>query len=202
MNMSNLSESLIPAIIQNINTKEVLMLGYMNNEAFNKTIEGPNVWFYSRSRQKLWEKGETSGNHLIVKNITTDCDKDTLLVQVEPIGPSCHKGEKSCFHESELKDLTWQNSDIFSDIFNIIEDRKKNPKEKSYVNSLLTKGNDHISQKVIEELCETIVEFNADNKERMIEETADLIFHIFALMSSKSINLDDIENEFNKRKKH
>ena len=98
----------------NINTKEVLMLGYMNNEAFNKTIEGPNVWFYSRSRQKLWEKGETSGNHLIVKNITTDCDKDTLLVQVEPIGPSCHKGEKSCFHESELKDLTWQNSDIFS----------------------------------------------------------------------------------------
>ena len=98
--------------------------------------------------------------------------------------------------------MTWQNSDIFSDIFNIIEDRKKNPKEKSYVSSLLTKGNDHISQKVIEELCETIVEFNADNKERMIEETADLIFHIFALMSSKSINLDDIENEFNKRKKH
>ncbi len=200
--MSDSDVSLIPAIIQDINTKEVLMLGYMNNEAFKKTLEGPNVWFYSRSRQKLWEKGETSGNHLILKNITTDCDKDTLLIQVEPAGPSCHTGENSCFHQPELKDLVWQNPNIFSDVFNIIEDRKNNPKEKSYVNRLLTKGNDHISQKVIEELCETIVEFNSDNKERMIEETADLIFHIFALMSSKSINLNDIENEFSKRKKH
>jgi len=200
--MSDSDVSLIPAIIQDINTKEVLMLGYMNNEAFKKTLEGPNVWFYSRSRQKLWEKGETSGNHLILKNITTDCDKDTLLIQVEPAGPSCHTGENSCFHQPKLKDLVWQNPNIFSDVFNIIEDRKNNPKEKSYVNRLLTKGNDHISQKVIEELCETIVEFNSDNKERMIEETADLIFHIFALMSSKSINLNDIENEFSKRKKH
>ncbi len=200
--MSDLDVSLIPAIIQDINTKEVLMLGYMNNEALKKTLEGPNVWFYSRSRQKLWEKGETSGNHLILKNITTDCDKDTLLIQAEPSGPSCHTGENSCFHQSELKHLVWHDSNIFSDIFNIIEDRKNNPKEKSYVNSLLTKGSDHISQKVIEELCETIVEFNSDNKKRMIEETADLIFHIFALMSSKSITLNDIEKEFNKRKKH
>jgi len=200
--MSDLDVSLIPAIIQDINTKEVLMLGYMNNEALKKTLGGPNVWFYSRSRQKLWEKGETSGNHLILKNITTDCDRDTLLIQVEPSGPSCHTGENSCFHQTEIKDLVWQNPNIFSDIFNIIEDRKNNPKEKSYVNSLLTKGSDHISQKVIEELCEAIVEFNSDNKERMIEETADLIFHIFALMSSKSINLNDIENEFIKRKKH
>ena len=200
--MSDLDVSLIPAIIQDINTKEVLMLGYMNNEALKKTLGGPNVWFYSRSRQKLWEKGETSGNHLILKNITTDCDKDTLLIQVEPSGPSCHTGENSCFHQPELKHLAWQNPNIFSEVFNIIEDRKNNPKEKSYVNSLLTKGDDHISQKVIEELCEAIVEFNSDNKERMIEETADLIFHIFALMSSKSINLNDIENEFIKRKKH
>ena len=200
--MSNSDVNLIPAIIQDINTKEVLMLGYMNSEALKKTLEGPNVWFYSRSRQKLWEKGETSGNHLILKNITTDCDKDTLLIQVEPSGPSCHTGENSCFHQPELKHLAWQNPNIFSEVFNIIEDRKNNPKEKSYVNSLLTKGDDHISQKVIEELCEAIVEFNSDNKERMIEETADLIFHIFALMSSKSINLNDIENEFSKRKKH
>ncbi|MEC7881192.1 MAG: bifunctional phosphoribosyl-AMP cyclohydrolase/phosphoribosyl-ATP diphosphatase HisIE [Chloroflexota bacterium] len=200
--MSNSDVNLIPAIIQDINTKEVLMLGYMNSEALKKTLEGPNVWFYSRSRQKLWEKGETSGNHLILKNITTDCDKDTLLIQVEPSGPSCHTGENSCFHQPELKHLAWQNPNIFSEVFNIIEDRKNNPKEKSYVNSLLTKGDDHISQKVIEELCEAIVEFNSDNKERMIEETADLIFHIFALMSSKSINLNDIENEFIKRKKH
>tara|TARA_B100001996_G_scaffold86931_1_gene64316 strand:+ start:272 stop:874 length:603 start_codon:yes stop_codon:yes gene_type:complete len=200
--MSDLDVSLIPAIIQDINTKEVLMLGYMNNEALKKTLGGPNVWFYSRSRQKLWEKGETSGNHLILKNITTDCDRDTLLIQVEPSGPSCHTGENSCFHQTEIKDLVWQNPNIFSDIFNIIEDRKNNPKEKSYVNSLLTKGSDHISQKVIEELCETIVEFNSNNKKRMVEETADLIFHIFALMSSKSISLNDIENEFSKRKKH
>ena len=200
--MSDLDVSLIPAIIQDINTKEVLMLGYMNNEALKKTLGGPNVWFYSRSRQKLWEKGETSGNHLILKNITTDCDRDTLLIQVEPSGPSCHTGENSCFHQTEIKDLVWQNPNIFSDIFNIIEDRKNNPKEKSYVNSLLTKGSDHISQKVIEELCETIVEFNSNNNKRMVEETADLIFHIFALMSSKSISLNDIENEFSKRKKH
>jgi len=200
--MSDSDFSLIPAIIQDIKTKEVLMLGYMNNEALKKTLEGPNVWFYSRSRKKLWEKGETSGNHLIVKKITTDCDKDTLIIQVEPSGPSCHTGKNSCFHQSELKKLVWQNPNIFSDIFNIIEDRKNNPKEKSYVSSLISKGNDHISQKVIEELCETIVEFNSDNKERMIEETADLIFHIFALMSSKSINLNDIETEFKKRKKH
>ena len=200
--MSDLDVSLIPAIIQDIKTREVLMLGYMNNEALKKTLTGPNVWFYSRSRQKLWEKGETSGNHLVVKNIATDCDKDVLLIQVDASGPSCHTGKNSCFHQSELKHLVWQNPNIFADIFNVIEERKNNPKEKSYVTSLLTKGDDHISQKVIEELCETIVEFNSDNKERMVEETADLIFHIFALMSSKSINLYDIENEFNKRKKH
>ena len=111
--MSDLDVSLIPAIIQDINTKEVLMLGYMNNEALKKTLEGPNVWFYSRSRQKLWEKGETSGNHLILKNITTDCDRDTLLIQVEPSGPSCHTGENSCFYQPELKDLVWYNPNIF-----------------------------------------------------------------------------------------
>lgn len=202
--MSKFDERLIPAIIQNFETKEVLMLAYMNNEALTKTLKGPNVWFYSRSRKKLWEKGETSGNHLIVKNISTDCDMDTLLIQVDPQGPACHTGKNSCFHKSNFENMKWGNSNSINEIFNIIQDRKNNPKEGSYVSSLLNKGNDFISQKIIEEFCESIIEFNSkkENSVRIIEEISDLIFHILVLMSSKSITLDDINEEFEKRKKH
>ena len=196
--MSDSDFSLIPAIIQDIKTKEVLMLGYMNNEALKKTLEGPNVWFYSRSRKKLWEKGETSGNHLIVKKITTDCDKDTLIIQAEPSGPSCHTGKNSCFHQSELKKLVWQNPNIFSDIFNIIEDRKNNPKEKSYTNSLLADKKLCVS-KVKEEINELIESVEKDTNK--IHEAADVMYHLLVYLEANEINIEHVMEELNKRKK-
>ena len=199
-----MKEQLIPVIIQHYKTLEVLTLAYMNNEALQKTLKGPDVWFYSRSRKSLWHKGETSGNYLRVKNITTDCDKDALLIKVDPTGPSCHTGNESCFSDSDHKDLNFSSTDFINELMNTINNRKDNPKKGSYVNKLFKNGPDYISQKVIEELCETIVEFNSKDKgsARLIEEISDLLFHLLILMSSKSISLDDLENELNSRKKN
>ncbi len=199
-----MKEQLIPVIIQHYKTLEVLTLAYMNNEAFQKTLNGPDVWFYSRSRKSLWHKGETSGNYLKVKNITTDCDKDTLLIKVDPTGSSCHTGNKSCFFENNIKGLNFGGTDFINELMNTINDRKSNPKKNSYVNKLFENGPDYISQKVIEELCETIVEFNSKNTNlsRLTEEISDLLFHLLILMSSKSITIDDLENELNSRKKN
>lgn len=202
--MKNLETMLIPAIIQDSTSKDILMMGYMNSEALKKTIKGPNVWFYSRSKKRLWEKGETSKNYLEVVSITTDCDKDVLLIKVNPKGPTCHTGETMCFHDSNLEKLKFGNSNIIDEIFEVIEKRKNDPDEKSYTSKLFSGGNDLISQKVIEELCELIVEYNSkkENNRRIVEEACDLLFHFMILISSKNINFNNLSEEFEKRKKH
>ena len=202
--MKNFETALIPAIIQDFNTKEVLMFGYMNDEALKKTIKGPNVWFYSRSKKRLWEKGESSGNNLVVEKIMTDCDNDALLIIVKPKGPTCHTGSISCFNDNILEGLQFSNPTIFNELFNIIENRKNNPDKKSYTSTLFSEGNDLISQKVIEELCELIVEFNSTkkNNERIIEEACDLLFHLMVMISFKGINFNDLSAELEERKKH
>ena len=179
-------------------------MGYMNSEAIKKTITGPNVWFYSRSKKRLWEKGETSKNYLEVVGITTDCDKDVLLITVNPMGPTCHTGKTMCFHDTNLDNLNFADSNIVNEIFEVIENRKNNPESKSYTSKLFSEGNDLISQKVIEELCELIVEYNSteENSTRIVEEACDLLFHFMVLISSKNINFNDISKEFEKRKKH
>lgn len=202
--MKTLETMLIPAIIQDSKSKDILMMGYMNGEALKRTIKGPNVWFYSRSKKRLWEKGETSKNYLEVVSIATDCDKDVLLITVNPKGPTCHTGETMCFHDPNLKGLKFGNPYIIDEIFEVIENKKNNPDIKSYTSKLFSNGNDLISQKVIEELCELIVEYNSteENSTRIVEEACDLLFHFMVLISSKNINFNDISKEFEKRKKH
>ena len=202
--MKNLETMLIPAIIQDSKSKDILMMGYMNSEALKKTIKGPNVWFYSRSKKRLWEKGETSKNYLEVVSITTDCDKDVLLITVNPMGPTCHTGKTMCFHDTNLDNLNFADSNIVNEIFEVIENRKNNPKSKSYTSKLFSEGNDLISQKVIEELCELIVEFNSNDKndERIVEEACDLLFHIMVMISYKDIKINALSEELEKRKKH
>ena len=202
--MKNLETMLIPAIIQDSKSKDILMMGYMNSEALKKTIKGPNVWFYSRSKKRLWEKGETSKNYLEVVSITTDCDKDALLITVNPKGPTCHTGKTLCFHDTNLDNLNFADSNIVNEIFEVIENRKNNPESKSYTSKLFSEGNDLISQKVIEELCELIVEFNSNdqNDERIIEEACDLLFHLMVMISYKDIKINALSEELEKRKKH
>ena len=202
--MKNLETALIPAIIQDSTSKDILMMGYMNSEALKKTITGPNVWFYSRSKKRLWEKGETSKNFLEVVSITTDCDKDVLLITVNPKGPTCHTGEKLCFHDSNLDKLNYGNPNIINEIFEVIEERKSNPVKKSYTSKLFSEGSDLISQKVIEELCELIVEFNSNNQNdtRIVEEACDLLFHLMVMISYKNIKFNALSEELEKRKKH
>ena len=202
--MNTLETMLIPAIIQDSMSKDILMMGYMNSEALKRTIQGPNVWFYSRSKKRLWEKGETSKNYLEVVSIATDCDKDVLLITVDPKGPTCHTGETMCFHDPNLKGLKFGNPYIIDEIFEVIENKKNNPDIKSYTSKLFSNGNDLISQKVIEELCELLVEYNSTEEycTRIVEEACDLLFHFMVLISSKNINFNDISKEFEKRKKH
>lgn len=202
--MKNFETALIPAIIQDSNTKEVLMFGYMNNEALKKTIKGPNVWFYSRSKKRLWEKGESSGNNFAVEKLKADCDKDALLILVKPKGPACHTGSTSCFDNNNLEDLQFSNPTIFNELFNVIENRKINPDPKSYTSKLFSEGNNLISQKVIEELCELIVEFNSskENNIRIIEEASDLLFHLMIMISFKGIGINNLSEELERRKKH
>ena len=202
--MKTLETMLIPAIIQDSKSKDILMMGYMNSEALKRTIQGPNVWFYSRSKKRLWEKGETSKNYLEVVSITTDCDKDVLLITVNPKGPTCHTGETMCFHDPNLKQLKFGNPYIIDEIFEVIENKKNNPDTESYTSKLFLDSNDLISQKVIEELCELIVEYNSneENSTRIVEEACDLLFHFMVLISSKNINFNDLSKEFEKRKKH
>ena len=202
--MKNLETMLMPAIIQDSKSKDILMMGYMNSEALKKTIKGPNVWFYSRSKKRLWEKGETSKNYLEVVSITTDCDKDVLLITVNPKGPTCHTGKTLCFHDTNLDNLNFADSNIVNEIFEVIENRKNNPESKSYTSKLFSEGNDLISQKVIEELCELIVEFNSNdqNDERIIEEACDLLFHLMVMISYKDIKINALSEELEKRKKH
>ena len=185
-------QNLIPAIVQDADTNVVLMLGYMNEEAFEKTKKENRVTFFGRSKNRLWTKGETSGNFLNVKNILLDCDNDTILIKAIPVGPACHTGSDTCFNE--------KNSGSFlSKLQQIIKDRKNNPSEKSYTASLFKEGINKIAQKVGEEATELIIEAKDNNAELFRNEAADLLFHYLILLEAKGVSLSDITQLLEKR---
>ncbi|WP_114750096.1 bifunctional phosphoribosyl-AMP cyclohydrolase/phosphoribosyl-ATP diphosphatase HisIE [Pleomorphovibrio marinus] len=180
-------EGLVPAIIQDVDTKKVLMLGYMNEEALAKSTESGKVTFFSRTKDRLWTKGETSGNFLTIHDIQVDCDKDTLLIYVKPTGPVCHKGDDTCFADTN------RSKTYFIDrLREIIKDRKNNPSDTSYTASLFNKGINKVAQKVGEEAVEIVIEAKDDNKELFMGEAADLLFHYLVLLEAKGYELDEV----------
>ena len=188
---------LIPAIIQDAVTNKVLMLGYMNKESLDKTIETKKVCFYSRSRNCLWTKGETSGNFLNVVSIKEDCDNDTLLIKVNPVGPVCHTGADTCFNEENK-----ENPILFlSTLQDFINKRHEEIPEGSYTTSLFQKGVAKMSQKVGEEAVETIIEAMANNNSRLIYESSDLLYHLIVLLTSKGLRIEDLAADLKKRHK-
>lgn len=198
---------LIPAIIQDDTTGDILMMAYMNREALEKTVQTGITHFWSRSREKLWQKGETSGNIQRVKSIRLDCDQDALLVRVEQTRVACHTGRWSCFHQ-ELSDGQWilveekataQKAPIFDRIYRVILDRKAHPKEDSYVSSLLKMGKDRILKKIGEEAGELIIGSKNDQKAEIISEMADLWFHTLVLLGYHRITPQEIYQELDKR---
>ena len=194
-------KGLVPAIIQDADTNEVLMMAYMNEESLKKTIETKRTWFYSRSRQNLWNKGETSGNFQDVRSISYDCDGDTLLVKVIPEGPSCHTGNNSCFFNTIVEGEKTESAAILKQLYKTIEDRKSNPVEGSYTNYLFDKGIDKILKKVGEENAETIIAAKNNSKEELIYEASDLIYHLLVLLVNQGVSLEDIFGELEKRHK-
>ena len=187
---------LIPAIIQDNLTKKVLMLGYMNHDSLDRTIKTKKVTFFSRSRNSIWVKGETSGNFLNLVDISLDCDKDTLLIKVLPEGPVCHEGSDTCWSEDNKSSYGF-----LSILENIIDDRKFSKSNKSYVSKLFSEGQNRIIQKVGEEAVELLIESKDNNKQKFIEESADLLFHFLILLNKKNIKLDEIVNELRLRSK-
>jgi len=184
------NDGLIPAIIQDANTKNVLMLGYMNEEAYNNTLETKRVTFFSRSKQRLWTKGEESGHFLNLVDIKNDCDNDTLLIQVKPVGPTCHKGTDTCWNESNT-----QNYGFLSHLEDVIKSRRENADaEKSYVASLFKKGINKIAQKVGEEAVEVVIEAKDNDDNLFLNESADLLFHYLILLQAKGYTLNDAVN--------
>lgn len=179
---------LVPAIIQDVQTKNVLMLGYMNQEAYEKTLETKKVTFYSRSKQRLWTKGEESGNFLSLVDIKNDCDKDSLLISVRPQGPTCHKGTDTCWAESNESQFGF-----LSTLEGVIEKRRKEPSEASYVASLFKKGINKIAQKVGEEAVEVVIEAKDNDEKLFLDESADLLFHYLILLQAKGYTLKDVE---------
>ncbi|NNC50648.1 MAG: bifunctional phosphoribosyl-AMP cyclohydrolase/phosphoribosyl-ATP diphosphatase HisIE [Flaviramulus sp.] len=191
------TNGLVPAIIQDATTKNVLMLGYMNEAAYLKTKETKQVTFYSRSKQRLWTKGEESGNFLNLVDIKNDCDNDSLLIQVNPVGATCHKGTDTCWGENNFS-----NYGFFSKLEDVISSRiASQESEKSYVASLFEKGINKIAQKVGEEAVETVIEALGSNDELFLYESADLMFHYLMLLQAKGFTLKDIEKELKNRHK-
>ncbi|WP_422480969.1 bifunctional phosphoribosyl-AMP cyclohydrolase/phosphoribosyl-ATP diphosphatase HisIE [Pleomorphochaeta sp. DL1XJH-081] len=182
---------LVPAIVQDAITRRVLMLGYMNEEAFNITQERGLVTFYSRSRQKLWTKGETSGNFLTVRDIIVDCDNDTLLIKAVPSGPVCHTGSDTCFDETnDPEHMT--SSEFLRYLEDVIIDRREHPIEGSYTNHLFSRGINKIAQKVGEEAVELVIEAKDDNKSLFLGEAADLMYHMLVLLAQKNIRMEEV----------
>jgi phosphoribosyl-ATP pyrophosphohydrolase/phosphoribosyl-AMP cyclohydrolase len=191
---SKYTDGLVPAIVQDAITQKILMLGFMNEEAFTKTQQEGKVTFYSRSKQRLWTKGEVSGNFLLLKEILLDCDADTLLIKAQPTGPVCHTGADTCFNE--------KNSSFNLDTLEkIIADRKSNPIDVSYTSSLFTKGINKIAQKVGEEAVELVIESKDDNEEKFLNEAADLLYHYLVLLQAKNYKLDNVLNVLASRHK-
>ena len=187
---------LVPAIIQDNYTKKVLMLGFMNQEALDKTIETGKVTFFSRTKNRLWTKGEESGNFLNVVSIKEDCDKDTLLIMVNPVGPVCHTGTDTCWGEVNDEPIMF-----LSYLQDFISKRYQEMPEKSYTTSLFQSGINRMAQKVGEEAVETIIEATNGTDDRLIYEASDMIYHLIVLLTSKGMRIEDLANELKKRHK-
>ncbi|MGB2164738.1 MAG: bifunctional phosphoribosyl-AMP cyclohydrolase/phosphoribosyl-ATP diphosphatase HisIE [Flavobacteriaceae bacterium] len=195
-NFNKNNDGLLPAIVQDAQTLKVLMLGYMNQEALEKTQSFGKVTFFSRSKQRLWTKGEESGNFLKLVSVKVDCDQDTLLITASPEGPTCHQGTDTCWGEDNESGLSY-----VKELEAVIEDRQKNPSKESYVSSLFDKGIHKIAQKVGEESVETVIEAIADNEPLFMEEAADLFFHYLILLKSKGKRLEDVLAILEERKR-
>ncbi len=180
-------DGLVPAIVQDAKTSAVLMLGYMNREAFEQTQSSGNVTFFSRSRQELWVKGETSGNYLRLVSMTEDCDSDAVLILANPIGPTCHTGATTCFGEPDI--------DALAELESVIADRRTNPTVDSYVSKLFSKGLNKIAQKVGEEAVEVVIAAKDDDIDDFKNEAADLLFHYLILLNAKGLSLTDVRME-------
>lgn len=197
IDFSKSAQGLIPAIIQDSETKNVLMLGYMNAESYQKTLDTKKVTFFSRSKQRLWTKGEESGNFLNLVDIKNDCDNDTLLIQVKAEGPTCHTGSDTCWQEANS-----QSYGFLSKLENTIKTRRENAdSEKSYVASLFEKGINKIAQKVGEEAVEVVIEAKDDNDDLFLNESADLLFHYLILLQAKGFQLNDVVDILKGRQK-
>lgn len=183
---------LVPCIVQDASTSKVLMLGFMNEDAYKKTLRDKRVTFFSRSKQRLWTKGETSGNFLELVDILIDCDQDTLLVKANPKGPACHTGADTCFNETNDE---WNLSSLEA----IIQDRKANPQKGSYTNKLLDSGINKVAQKVGEEAVELVIEAKDDNKDLFLGEASDLLYHYLVLLTAKGYTLNEVLDVLKKR---
>ncbi len=195
INFEKYADNLVPAIVQDAETQKVLMLGFMNAEALETTRKSGKVTFFSRSRQTIWTKGETSGNFLELKEILIDCDRDTLLIKAHPVGAVCHTGADTCFEEKN------ESENFLSELEKVILDRKNNPSENSYTSKLFAKGINKIAQKVGEEAVELVIEAKDENEELFKNEAADLLYHFLILLAVKNVDLKDVMNVLENRKK-
>jgi phosphoribosyl-ATP pyrophosphohydrolase/phosphoribosyl-AMP cyclohydrolase len=186
------SVGLVPAIIQDVETKNVLMLGFMNKEALDLTLESNKVHFFSRSKNRIWMKGEESGNFLNLISLKLDCDNDSLLIKVKPQGPTCHKGDDTCWGEENDHNFIYR-------LEKVIEDRITNPSTKSYISNLFEKGIDKIAQKLGEEATELIIASKNENENELIYESADLLFHFLLLIKKKNLRFKDVVDELEQR---
>ena len=193
-NLEKCADGLLPVIVQDATTLKVLMLGYMNREAFEKSVAQGRVTFFSRTRNQLWTKGETSGHYLIIKDMYADCDGDTLLVKAEPIGPTCHRGTTSCFDTPE-------SEGFIRHLQSVIQQRHRDMPEDSYTTKLFIKGVKKIAQKVGEEAVESVVEAVDGNRDRFIYEASDMIYHLLVLMEQMGCSIEDMERELELRHK-
>lgn len=196
INFDKSPDGLIPAVVQDALTGKVLMLGYMNQEAYQKTQDEKIVTFFSRSKQRLWTKGETSNNFLHVKKTLIDCDGDTILIMAQPDGPTCHTGDDTCFQETNDGKVLFINH-----LRGVIKDRKLNPSSKSYTSELFKLGVNKVAQKVGEEAVELVIEAKDDNKELFLGEAADLFYHYLVLLEQKNYTFDEVLDVLIKRHK-
>lgn len=194
LNLEKCADGLLPVVVQDAATLKVLMLGYMNREAYEKTLAEGRVTFYSRSRQSMWTKGETSGHYLMVESMYVDCDKDTLLVKAIPIGPTCHRGTTSCFD-------TPDSEGFIRKLQTVIQQRHRDMPEGSYTTKLFIKGVKKIAQKVGEEAVESVVEAVDGNRDRFIYEASDMVYHLLVLLEQMGCSIEDLERELELRHK-
>jgi phosphoribosyl-ATP pyrophosphohydrolase/phosphoribosyl-AMP cyclohydrolase len=197
IDFNKMENGLVPAVIQDATSLNVLMLGFMNKEALELTLSSQKVTFFSRTKNQLWTKGETSGNFLLLKSIQIDCDNDTLLIKANPIGPTCHKGTGTCWGEENIgSDLAF-----LTELENIISDRKNNPSDTSYTASLFKKGINKVAQKVGEEAVEVVIEAKDNDDYLFLNESADLLYHYLILLQAKNFSLADVVQILKSRNK-